>query len=64
VTPAPHLPMTRLAYEKELANDDHPVIQDKIVVIAPFDLEHCTVVVGSQNLANKASSSNDESHHC
>jgi hypothetical protein len=47
-------------WEKELARAGHAVIHDKIVVIDPFDPERCTVVVGSHNLGNKASSTNDE----
>ncbi|MGF6780843.1 phospholipase D-like domain-containing protein [Paraburkholderia sp. GAS334] len=47
-------------WEKELARVGHAVIHDKIVVIDPFDPELCTVVVGSHNLGNKASSTNDE----
>ena len=47
-------------WEKELARAGHAVIHDKIVVIDPFDPENCTVVVGSHNLGNKASSTNDE----
>jgi phosphatidylserine/phosphatidylglycerophosphate/cardiolipin synthase-like enzyme len=47
-------------WEKELAKAGHAVIHDKIVVIDPFDPEQCTVVVGSHNLGNKASSTNDE----
>jgi len=47
-------------WEKELAKAGHAVIHDKIVVIDPFDPDRCTVVVGSHNLGNKASSTNDE----
>lgn len=47
-------------WEKELNNAGHAVIHDKIVVIDPFDPEHCTLIVGSHNMGNKASFTNDE----
>ncbi|WP_147432253.1 phospholipase D-like domain-containing protein [Pararobbsia silviterrae] len=47
-------------WEKELLSAGHAVIHDKIVVIDPFDPESCTVIVGSHNLGNKASFTNDE----
>jgi phosphatidylserine/phosphatidylglycerophosphate/cardiolipin synthase-like enzyme len=64
-TPAQVIPATGIddafgVWEKELNNAGHAVIHDKIVVIDPFDPERCTVIVGSHNLGNKASSTNDE----
>ncbi len=63
--PAQVIPATGIddafgVWEKELNNAGHAVIHDKIVVIDPFDPKRCTVIVGSHNLGNKASSTNDE----
>jgi len=60
IIPAKGLKKSFGEWNKELTKVGFAAIHDKIVVTDPFDDENCTVVLGSHNLGNKASFSNDE----